>query len=211
VPLTPEEVFEGGTNVYGNWIALGVGSFWPGGNKAQAEALRRASRSVFGGVEDFRYQKMIDKSTLTIDGRALFDQNDYKRVSICGGKTSATCVLPTTNSAPGPTATAVITPPPANGTRCPTTPSHWTAATSLLKAFSCLYYRADNYEDNSSFGVPYGAGAEDHSVSAGVTRRIRDNIRLFLCYGYSRYTDETFGGNEDYHAHVVSCAVRYLF
>jgi len=74
-----------------------------------------------------------------------------------------------------------------------------------------LYYRADNYEDNSSFGVPYGAGAEEHSVSAGITRRIRNNIRLFLRYGYHHYADETFGGNADYHAHVVSCTVRYLF
>jgi hypothetical protein len=74
-----------------------------------------------------------------------------------------------------------------------------------------LYYLADNYKDNSSFGVPYGAGAEEHSVSAGITRRIRDNIRVFLRYGYYHYTDETFGGNQDYHAHAVSCTVRYLF
>jgi hypothetical protein len=74
-----------------------------------------------------------------------------------------------------------------------------------------LYYRADNYEDNSPDGVPYGAGAMEHSVTAGITRRIRSNVRLLLRYGYYRYTDETFGGNEDYHAHVVSCTVRYLF
>ena len=74
-----------------------------------------------------------------------------------------------------------------------------------------LYYLADNYKDNSAYGVPYGAGAEEHSVSAGITRRIRDNIRLFLRYGYYHYTDAIFGGNEDYHAHMVSCSVRYLF
>jgi predicted porin len=74
-----------------------------------------------------------------------------------------------------------------------------------------LYYRADNYKDNSSSGVPYGAGAEEHSVSVGVARRIRNNIRLFVRYGYHLYTDETFAGNEDYHVHVVSCSVRYLF
>jgi len=74
-----------------------------------------------------------------------------------------------------------------------------------------LYYLADNYKDNSSVGVPYGAGAEEHSVSAGITRRIRDNIRVFLRYGYYHYTDQTFGGNQDYHAHAVSCTVRYLF
>lgn len=74
-----------------------------------------------------------------------------------------------------------------------------------------LYYRADNYEDNSAFGVPYGAGADEHGVSAGITRRIRDNIRLFLRYSYYHYAGETFGGNEDYQAHVVSCTMRYLF
>src|SRR5262245_40377770 len=73
-PLTPEQTFEGGTNAYSNWIDLGVGGLWTGGNKAQAQALRHASRGAFGGIEDFRYQKTIDKSTLTIDGRALFDQ-----------------------------------------------------------------------------------------------------------------------------------------
>ena len=73
------------------------------------------------------------------------------------------------------------------------------------------YYRADNYDDNSAYGVPYGAGADEHSVTVGITRRIRDNIRLFLRYGYYHYSDDTFGGNTDYHAHAVSCAVRYLF
>ena len=77
-PLTPEQMFEGGTNVYSNWIDLGIGGFWTAGNKAQAQAQRRAARGAFGGIEDFRYQTNIDKSTLTIDGRALFDQNDYK-------------------------------------------------------------------------------------------------------------------------------------
>jgi len=77
-PLTPQQIFEGGTNAYSNWIDLGFGGFWSGGNKAQAEARRHASRGAFGGIEDFRYQKTIDKSTLTVDGRALFDQNDYK-------------------------------------------------------------------------------------------------------------------------------------
>src|SRR5262245_41617649 len=77
-PLTPEQMFEGGTNTFSNWIDIGLGGFWIGGNKAQAESRRNASRGAFGGIEDFRFQKAIDKSTLTIDGRALFDQDDYK-------------------------------------------------------------------------------------------------------------------------------------
>src|SRR4030095_4046155 len=59
------------------------------------------------------------------------------------------------------------------------------------------YFRADNYDDDSAYCVPYGPRAGEHSVTVGITRRIRDNIRLFLRYGYYHYTDDTFGGNED--------------
>ena len=74
-----------------------------------------------------------------------------------------------------------------------------------------VYYRADDYQDNSSFGVPYGAGAEEHSVSVGITRRIRENLRVFLRYNYYFYTDESFGGNRNFQVQVISCTVRYLF
>ncbi len=77
-PLTPEQMFEGGTNTYSNWIDFGFGGFWTGGDRTQAQASRRAARGLFGGIEDFRYQQAIKKATLTIDGRALADQKDYK-------------------------------------------------------------------------------------------------------------------------------------
>jgi hypothetical protein len=51
----------------------------------------------------------------------------------------------------------------------------------------------------------------EHSVTPESRGAIRSNVRLLLRYGYYHYTDENLGGNEDYHAHVVSCTVRYLF
>ena len=74
-----------------------------------------------------------------------------------------------------------------------------------------FYYRADNYENNSADGVPYGTGAGEHNVSVGITRHIRQNLRLFLRYGFYHYSDEAFSGSESYRAHMASCTVRYLF
>ncbi len=73
------------------------------------------------------------------------------------------------------------------------------------------YYRADNYEDNSAFSVPYGSGAEEHGVTASVVRRIRHNLQLSLKYGYFRYKDAAFGGNADFQSHLVYSTLRYRF
>jgi hypothetical protein len=73
------------------------------------------------------------------------------------------------------------------------------------------YYRADNFDDNSAVGVPYGAGAEEHSASATVTRRLTEHLRVSLSYGYVTYTDETSGGNNDFDAHFLSTRLQYRF
>jgi hypothetical protein len=74
-----------------------------------------------------------------------------------------------------------------------------------------FYYRADNYQDNSTVGLPLGAGAEEHGVNATVTRRLTKNLRLSLRYGYYHYDDETFGGHQDFFAHVLYSSLRYRF
>ena len=47
---------------------------------------------------------------------------------------------------------------------------------------NCFYYRADNYQDNSSFGVPYGAGGEEQGITATLVRRLTKNLRVSLKY-----------------------------
>lgn len=78
-PLTPEQMFEGGTNSYSNWIDLSAGGFFSSGNKAQFQQQQQTSGGAFGGIEDFHYQTDIAKgTTLTTDGHAIFDNHDYK-------------------------------------------------------------------------------------------------------------------------------------
>ncbi|MBI4325402.1 MAG: hypothetical protein HY674_09075, partial [Chloroflexi bacterium] len=77
--LTPEQMFEGGADTYNNWIEFSTGGFFIGGDKAQFQQRYRTSGGAFGGIEDFHYQGDIAKgTTLSADGRALFDIHDYK-------------------------------------------------------------------------------------------------------------------------------------
>src|ERR1043166_423399 len=77
--LTPEQMFEGGTNTYANWIEFSAGGFFPSGNRARFQQQHQTSTGPFGGIEDFHFLQNINKTTtLAVDGRALFDQGDYK-------------------------------------------------------------------------------------------------------------------------------------
>jgi hypothetical protein len=77
-PMTPEQFFEGGTNTYNNWVEFGVGGFLIQGNKAQAQQRYQNSAGVFGGITDFHLQETIaTNTTLTLDGRGIFDEHDY--------------------------------------------------------------------------------------------------------------------------------------
>src|ERR1043166_5998332 len=77
--LTPEQMFEGGTNTYANWIEFSAGGFFPRGNRARFQQQHQTSTGPFGGIEDFHFLQHINKTTtLAVDGRALFDQGDYK-------------------------------------------------------------------------------------------------------------------------------------
>jgi len=76
---------------------------------------------------------------------------------------------------------------------------------------SYFYYQSDNYEDNSAFGLPYGAEAEEHGITATLVRRLTANLRLTLRYGFFHYDDTTSGNNNDYQAHLVSTGLQYRF
>ncbi len=77
--LTPEQIFEGGTNTYVNWIELSAGGLLTSGDNAQAQQRQHMSNGAFGGVEDLHFQENLDKKTLfTLDGHGLFDLHDYK-------------------------------------------------------------------------------------------------------------------------------------
>ena len=96
---------------------------------------------------------------------------------------------------------------------------YWTASaaagyalddkTDLRAEYS--YYRADNYVNNSLAAVPYGMGATEYTVSAGISRQITKNVRLKLQYGYFHYTDQLSGGHDNYEAHSVFSSLQFRF
>jgi hypothetical protein len=74
-----------------------------------------------------------------------------------------------------------------------------------------FYYQADDYQDNSSVGLPLGAGAREHGVTATLTRRINPHLRLNLKYGYYNYEDALTGGNSNFEAHLIFASLQYRF
>ena len=74
-----------------------------------------------------------------------------------------------------------------------------------------FYYHANNYVDNSTYGQPYGAGAEEHGVTATISSEISKAVRLSLKYGYFRNREKTYGGHNDYDAHLVLATMQYRF
>jgi hypothetical protein len=73
------------------------------------------------------------------------------------------------------------------------------------------YYEADNYQDNSTVSQPYGSGFQEHRITASIKRRIKENIRLVLGYGYYSNNDITYGGYQDYTANVVYSTLQWRF
>jgi hypothetical protein len=97
--------------------------------------------------------------------------------------------------------------------------NYWTVTSALGYALDnktdlelqYLFYGADNYADNSAFGLPYGASAQQHGITAGLIRRISERIQWTLKYGFFDGRDKTSGHHNDYQAHLVSTSFHYRF
>jgi hypothetical protein len=66
------------TEEYKNWIELGIGGLIINGDAAQFKQEHRMSGDVFGGIQDLHYEQTVAKDgLLSIDGHAIWDNNDY--------------------------------------------------------------------------------------------------------------------------------------
>jgi len=74
-----------------------------------------------------------------------------------------------------------------------------------------VFYRANDYFNNSLVAVPYGMGATEHTASATLTRQLTKQVRLLLSYTYFDYADETSGGHNNYRAHSVFSSLQFRF
>lgn len=74
-----------------------------------------------------------------------------------------------------------------------------------------LYYQANNFENNYAYGMPYGADATEHGITAGVVHRINDRMRVSVKYGFFDGEDGTSGNHNDYQAHLVYTSLHTRF
>jgi hypothetical protein len=64
---------------YKNWIEFGIGGVITSGDRAQFEQEHRLpGDQPYGGIQDLHYEQTVGKdATLTVDGHAIWDTNDY--------------------------------------------------------------------------------------------------------------------------------------
>jgi hypothetical protein len=67
------------TEEYKNWIELGIGGVITSGDRAQFEEQHwLPGDQPYGGIQDMHYEQTVGKNaTLTVDGHAIWDINDY--------------------------------------------------------------------------------------------------------------------------------------
>lgn len=73
------------------------------------------------------------------------------------------------------------------------------------------HYRADNYTDNPAVTLPLNAGQTTQSAFLTWVRRQNEHLVYTVKYGYATNRDGTFGGLNDFNAHLAYAKVQYKF
>ena len=73
------------------------------------------------------------------------------------------------------------------------------------------FFCANDHFKNSAVAVPYGLGATEHTVSAGIGHQFSKQVRVTLKYTYFNYDDATSGGHNDYQGHSIFSGLQYRF
>ena len=73
------------------------------------------------------------------------------------------------------------------------------------------HLRADDYLDNPAITLPMGAGHNLQTAFLTWVRRHSDRLIYTAKYGYARNRDGTFGGLNDFSAHLLYGKVQYKF
>ena len=73
------------------------------------------------------------------------------------------------------------------------------------------YFRACDYTNNITVGMPYGAGTIENTVTAGIVRKLTKNVSVSLKYSYTSYSDQTSGYNNNYTANMIYSGLQFKF
>lgn len=74
-----------------------------------------------------------------------------------------------------------------------------------------IFSYSDNFDNNSSDGLPLGVDNQRHAVLATLTRQISKHFSARLRYGFYKYDDPGMGGADDYTANLIAagCSLRF--
>lgn len=73
------------------------------------------------------------------------------------------------------------------------------------------HYRADNYTDNPTVTLPLNMGQTLQSGFLTCVRRQNERLTYTMKYGYATNGDGTYGGQNDFSAHMFYGKVQYKF
>lgn len=73
------------------------------------------------------------------------------------------------------------------------------------------HYRADNYTDNPAVTLPLNMGQTLQSGFLTWVRRQNEHLTYTVKYGYATNRDGTYGGGNDFSAHILYAKVQYKF
>lgn len=77
--------------------------------------------------------------------------------------------------------------------------------------FDYSWFNASNFIDNSARGLPYGLSQKQQTAYLTWVRRHTEQLVYTVKYGYVTNDDTTFGGMNDFDAHVLYAKVQYHF
>ncbi|HTO03753.1 MAG TPA: hypothetical protein VL069_08625 [Opitutus sp.] len=77
--------------------------------------------------------------------------------------------------------------------------------------FDYQFYRARNFDDNSAVSLPFGADQKQQGAYLTWVRRQSEKLVYTVKYGYITNRDITWGGRNDFDAHVIYAKVQYHF
>lgn len=73
------------------------------------------------------------------------------------------------------------------------------------------YYRASDYTNDSSIGMPYGDNAQEYTASISLTRQVSETVRVTLQYSYYNFMDDTYGDSTNYEGHLIYASTQIRF
>lgn len=77
--------------------------------------------------------------------------------------------------------------------------------------FDYHFYRANNFADNSALSLPFGADQKQEGAYITWVRRQSDKLVYTVKYGYVTNRDITWGGRNNFDAHVIYAKMQYHF